>query len=174
MCRTCHTPTAASPMAPAPVEKGGRKRQRSIAGLRPDGGSFVVLVNSDDATHVGQIIRAAAQGFDRRGALGMASPSWTPGSRILDALDKADSPLGTFCCTSCRAPRSAYSDGFVVPHTRGSFASRRDWCSLATGSPSAIYRSDPEEKVDPLAQERSQWLPSYETRPRTMRRPMSG
>ena len=46
---------------------GGWPGQRSFAGLRPDGGSLAVLVNSDDDTHVNMIVGAAPQFFSRAG-----------------------------------------------------------------------------------------------------------
>lgn len=50
--------------------------ERSFAGLRPDGGSLAVLVNSDDDPHVDQIVGAARQFLNRLNAAQLRSPSW--------------------------------------------------------------------------------------------------
>jgi CubicO group peptidase (beta-lactamase class C family) len=55
---------------------GGWPGQRSFAGLRPDGGSLAVLVNSDDDAHVNMIVGAARQFFSRPGSVRLKSPSW--------------------------------------------------------------------------------------------------
>jgi CubicO group peptidase (beta-lactamase class C family) len=50
--------------------------ERSFAGLRPDGGSLAVLVNSDDDPHVDQIVGMARQFLNRPNAVQLQSPSW--------------------------------------------------------------------------------------------------
>ena len=55
---------------------GGWPGQRSFAGLRPDGSSLAVLVNSDDDAHVNMIVAAARQFLSRPGAMRLKSPSW--------------------------------------------------------------------------------------------------
>jgi CubicO group peptidase (beta-lactamase class C family) len=69
----------------AVVERGARKGinhngewpgERSFVALRPDGGSLAVLVNSDDAPRVHDIIGAAGQFLDRLGSAKLESPGW--------------------------------------------------------------------------------------------------
>jgi hypothetical protein len=50
--------------------------ERSFTGLRPDGRSFALLVNSDDGAHVGQILAATTHALDGFDAASAASVEW--------------------------------------------------------------------------------------------------
>jgi N-acyl-D-amino-acid deacylase len=67
------------------TEKGGNKGiyhnglwpgERSFAGLRPDGGSFAILVNSDRPPYIGQIVATVGRILSRPEALHFRSLGW--------------------------------------------------------------------------------------------------